>query len=258
MAERVGFVLPLIPKDFGSSRFFTSPKSYQKWGKSSVRNVAEIEDTKSVPKDASLWNVLTKDRRRVRFVRWSACGSKRKVAVADKLRHCPAELRAAIIGAAVGALAWIAPGLVGSGDHITQSVLDGVFVLTPLIFLIRFALGPISYAAATPGGLFAPLLAVGAQLGLIFAALCQFLFAGLHIQPEAFAVVGMAAFFAGVVRAPLTGIVLVTEMTGSVAMLLPMLGACFAAMSLTTLLGNPPIYASLLRRIEKLRGIDRV
>jgi hypothetical protein len=49
LAERVGFVLPLIPKDFGSSRFVTSPKSYQKWGKSPVRNVAEIEDKKDVP-----------------------------------------------------------------------------------------------------------------------------------------------------------------------------------------------------------------
>jgi CIC family chloride channel protein len=175
------------------------------------------------------------------------------LAVTDKLRYWPVELRAAIIGAAVGALAWIAPGSVGSGNPITQNVLDGAFVLTPLIFLIRFGLGPISYAAATPGGLFAPLLAVGAQLGVIFGVFCQFLFAGLHLQPEAFAVVGMAAFFAGVVRAPLTGIVLVTEMTGSVTMLLPMLGACFATMLLTTLLGSPPIYDSLLQRTEKLK-----
>jgi CIC family chloride channel protein len=64
----------------------------------------------------------------------------------------------------------------------------------------------------------------------------------------AFAVVGMAAFFAGVVRAPLTGIVLVTEMTGNVSMLLPMLSACFAAMLIPTLLHNPPIYESLKAR----------
>jgi len=58
-------------------------------------------------------------------------------------------------------------------------------------------------------------------------------------------VVGMAAFFAGVVRAPLTGITLVVEMTTNVTMLLPMLGACFVAMLVPTLLRNPPIYDSL-------------
>jgi CIC family chloride channel protein len=55
----------------------------------------------------------------------------------------------------------------------------------------------------------------------------------------------MAAFFTGVVRAPVTGIVLVTEMTANVTMLLPMLGACFVAMLVPMLLRDPPIYESL-------------
>jgi H+/Cl- antiporter ClcA len=57
----------------------------------------------------------------------------------------------------------------------------------------------------------------------------------LNVQPEGFAVVGMAAFFTGVVRAPITGIVLATEMTASVTMLLPMLCACAVAMLAPTL-----------------------
>src|SRR5208282_189143 len=172
------------------------------------------------------------------------------IATADSLRRWPVELRAAFIGAAVGVLAWFAPGLVGGGDPITQLVLEGVGTLAviPLLFLIRFGLGALSYAAATPGGLFAPMLVLGAQLGLFFGLGCQFLFSGLHIQPVAFAIVGMAAFFAGVVRAPLTGIVLVTEMTGNVTLLLPMLSACFGAMLIPTLLRNPPIYDSLKER----------
>jgi len=60
--------------------------------------------------------------------------------------------------------------------------------------------------------------------------------------------VGMAAFFTAVVRAPLTGIILVTEMTGSFTLLLPMLGACFAATLVPTLLRNAPIYDSLRER----------
>jgi CIC family chloride channel protein len=89
------------------------------------------------------------------------------------------------------------------------------------------------------------MLVLGAQLGLFFGIVCGLVFPESHIQPEGFAIVGMAALFTGVVRAPLTGLVLVTEMTASVTMLLPMLGACFVAMLLPTLLRNPPIYDSL-------------
>jgi chloride channel protein, CIC family len=169
------------------------------------------------------------------------------IAAANHLDRWPVPLRAALIGAAVGVLAWFAPSLVGGGDAITQRTLAGADVLVsiPLVFLLRFALGVVSYAARTPGGLFAPLLVLGAQLGLLFGVFCRLLFPDLHIQPEGFAVVGMAAFFTGVVRAPLTGIVLVIEMTASVHMLLPMLGACFLAMLVPTLLHEAPIYESL-------------
>ena len=117
--------------------------------------------------------------------------------------------------------------------------------MLPLVFLLRFGLGSLSYAAATPGGLFAPMLVLGAQLGLLFGLLCRLAFPGLDIEAQGFAVVGMAAFFTGVVRAPLTGMVLVTEMTASVSMLLPMLAACFAAMLVPTLLRDAPIYDAL-------------
>jgi CIC family chloride channel protein len=70
--------------------------------------------------------------------------------VTDKLRDWPVELRAAIIGAVVGMLAWIAPGLVGSGDPITESGLDGTLAIVPVVFLIRFGLGAVSYAARDP------------------------------------------------------------------------------------------------------------
>ena len=121
-----------------------------------------------------------------------------------------------------------------------------VLVRSP--FLLRLGLGAVSYAAETPGGLFAPMLVLGAQIGLFFGQLCQIVFPGLNIQPEGFAVVGIAAFFTGVVRAPLTGIALVLEMTANVTMLLPMLGACFMAMLVLTLMRDMPIYDSLRKR----------
>jgi CIC family chloride channel protein len=169
------------------------------------------------------------------------------VALTEKMPWLAAEWRAAAIGLIVGTIAWFAPGLVGGGDPITQRCLAGMEALSmlPLLFLLRFGLGAASYAAATPGGLFAPMLVLGAQLGLSFGLVCRTAFPELDIQPEGFAVVGMAAFFTGVVRAPLTGIVLVTEMTASVTMLLPMLGACFLAMLVPTLLRDVPIYDAL-------------
>src|SRR6202453_693415 len=134
------------------------------------------------------------------------------------LDRWPVEVRAALIGAGVGALAWVLPDLVGGGDAITQRTLlgAGTLGLLPLVFLLRLALGSLSYSAGTPGGLFAPLLVLGAQFGLFFGLACQLAFPDLHVQPEGFAVVGMAALFTGIVRAPLTGIVLATEMTADV------------------------------------------
>jgi CIC family chloride channel protein len=169
------------------------------------------------------------------------------VAVADRLGRWPVELRAGIVGGAVGFLAWFAPEWVGGGESITQRTMAGQFSVgvLPFILLLRFGLGPVSYAARTPGGLFAPLLVVGAQLGLLFGLACRFVLPDLDTPPVAFAVVGMAAFFTGVVRAPVTGIVLIIEMTAAFTLLLPMLGACFAAMLVPTLLGSEPIYDSL-------------
>jgi len=181
------------------------------------------------------------------------------IAAAERLGRLSVELRAGLIGAAVGTLAWFAPGVVGGGDAITQRSLAGTEALSvlPFLFLLRFGLGAVSYAAGTPGGLFAPMLVLGAQLGLFFGLLCRLAFPGLDIQTEGFAVVGMAAFFTGVVRAPLTGIVLVTEMTANVTMLLPMLVACFAAMLVPTLLRDAPIYDSLREHtLRRERGLQ--
>jgi CIC family chloride channel protein len=145
--------------------------------------------------------------------------------------------------------------LVGGGDQITQRILAGeaAAATIPVAFLLRFGLGAVSYAAATPGGLFAPMLVLGAQLGMFFGTLCRAAFPGVGVDPIAFAVVGMAAFFTGVVQAPVTGIVLVTEMTGGFTMFLPMLGACFAALLVANLMGTAPIYESLRERAARHR-----
>ncbi len=167
--------------------------------------------------------------------------------VARRMEPWPVELRAALVGTGVGLLAWHLPTWVGGGDQLTQAALNGTMAVTvvPLLLLVRFLLGPISYAAGTPGGLFAPLLVLGAQAGRLSGTYLDRWLPQAPVDPCAFAVAGMAAFFAAVVRAPLTGIILVIELTASYTQLLPMLAACAAAMLVPTLLGNEPIYEAL-------------
>jgi CIC family chloride channel protein len=171
------------------------------------------------------------------------------LALADAATRVPPVGRAGAVGALIGVLALIAPGVVGGGDPLTQAALSGeaLGAALPLVFAIRFLLGAMSYAAGTPGGLFAPLLVLGAQLGCACAWL-----AGVAGEPPVvagYAMVGMAAFFAAVVRSPLTGMVLVTEMTDSLAGLLPMVIASAMAMLVATVLRDPPIYDSLRERL---------
>ena len=167
-----------------------------------------------------------------------------------KMRKIPVSWRASIIGALIGLLGWFAPKIIGGGDLLTEQALRGNVLLRDLLLLlaIRFVLGPVSYAARTPGGLFAPMLTIGSQGGLLFGAIWSRLFVSNTTLPREFAVVGMAAFFAAVVRAPITGIILAIELTGCFTLMLPMLGAAFAAMTVATILNEPPIYDSLRTR----------
>lgn len=168
----------------------------------------------------------------------------------DGLTRWRPKVRALFIGALVGAIAWFAPHMVGGGDSISQQALVGGIGLTalPIIFAIRFLLGPLSYAAGTPGGLFTPILALGACLGLGFGLLCPQFVADSGATPVTFAIAGMAAFLTAMVRAPVTGMILVFEMTGAFNHTLAMLWASFAAMAVPTLMGNSPIYDSMKAR----------
>jgi CIC family chloride channel protein len=160
-------------------------------------------------------------------------------------------MRAVVIGGIVGLVAWFEPRLVGGGDPIIQAVLDARLSLPLLVvvFLARWLLGPLPYAARTPGGLFAPLLVIGAVIGAVCAQLAHAAVPALAISPTLGAIVGMAAFFTAVVRAPFTGALLVLGMTGTLSPLLPVLAACVAATIVPTALGSAPIYDTLRERL---------
>jgi chloride channel protein, CIC family len=171
--------------------------------------------------------------------------------VVDQLPEFSSVHRAALIGAVVGLVAWFMPALVGGGDNLTQAILSNPFTLRTLlaIFLLRFLLGPWSYAAGAPGGLFAPLLLLGASSGALFAGAVNYLHPAIHLDVIACAIVGMGSLFTASVRAPLTGIVLTVEMTGRADLTLGLLAASLVAMLVTMLLRSEPIYESLKRRM---------
>jgi len=154
------------------------------------------------------------------------------------------------VGALCGLIAWFAPLAVGSGHTFAETVLAGKIALSaiPLWFLVRFSLTILSYGTGAAGGIFAPLLVLGALIGLGIGDILHFFSPQLVPQPGVFAVVGMAAYFTAIVRAPLTGVVLILEMTGNYEQMLPLLVSCFCAYAVAEYLKDLPIYEALLER----------
>jgi CIC family chloride channel protein len=150
---------------------------------------------------------------------------------------------------------------VGGGDTLTQLILSGRQLALPVVvgyLLVRFIAGPLSYSAAVPGGLFAPLLALGALWGLLFAGGFDALWpAEVSNLIMPMAIVGMAAFFGAAVRAPLTAVVVVMEMTATASVAIPMLVATAAAVIAAELTGTPPIYDSLRERMPPERELPQ-
>ncbi|HQV70572.1 MAG TPA: H(+)/Cl(-) exchange transporter ClcA [Thermoflexales bacterium] len=167
-----------------------------------------------------------------------------------KLAPRYAVLAAAITGGIVGLVGWFSPTLIGGGHALSEIVLKGEMALAaiPLFFAVRFALTLMSYGTGAPGGIFAPLLVLGALLGLAIGQLAHMVFPSAAPVPAVFAVVGMAAYFTAIVRAPLTGIMLIIEMTGNYSLMLPLLVSCFCAYIAAEALKDLPIYEALLER----------
>lgn len=180
----------------------------------------------------------------------------RLLAVADGLHRLPGTVRGGVIGAAVGAVVFVDPLAVGGGDALTQLLLAGHAFTVPALLAylaIRFLAGPLSYAAGAPGGLFAPLLALGALAGVLFGEACRWVFPQLGEQfGTAMAIVGMSTMFAAVVRAPFTGIVLIIEMTAITTVTVPMLVAAGAAVLAAMAVNSAPVYDSLRERTLRI------
>ena len=157
---------------------------------------------------------------------------------------------AAVVGGLISGVGIFFPGVIGSGEGLIERTLAGEVVLWAVLplLVVRYMLTLSSYALGAPGGVFAPLLVLGALLGTGLGSAAQLGLPQLGVNPEALAVVGMAALFTGVARSPLTAVVLIVEMTGNYGQMLPLLLACFSAYAVTEGFRVPPMYEALLAR----------
>jgi CIC family chloride channel protein len=158
----------------------------------------------------------------------------------------------ALAGALVGLASGIYPGVAGSGGVLAERALTGGIALAwlPVLLGARFVLTMGSYGSGAAGGIFAPLLVLGALGGLAFGRVAHELVPGWAAQPEAFAVIGMGGLLTAIVRAPLTGIVLMIELTGKYDFMLPLLACCLVAYGVAEAMRDTPIYEALRERAK--------
>jgi len=172
----------------------------------------------------------------------------------NKINGWKFNLLIVTIGAFIGLLLYIYPNSVGEGFQVIHTALNGDLAIKTLLilFALRFFTTMISYGTGAPGGIFAPMLALGTLFGVAFGLIVNELIPSLHVEPLVFAIVGMSALFSATVRAPITGIILVAEMTNSFHLLMPLLITSLVAVITVNSLGGRAIYTILLERALKI------
>lgn len=150
-----------------------------------------------------------------------------------------------------GFIGLISPILLGGGHELIMSLQESNFTITVLLtfIIIKFIFTFISFGSGVPGGIFFPLLTLGALVGNV-VGLISVLYLGIPSQYLVnFIVLAMAGHFAAIVKAPITAIILISEMTGSLEHLLALCIVVLVAQLTSDLLKSHPIYESLLERL---------
>lgn len=179
-------------------------------------------------------------------------------ALATKLNARVSYLYPALVGFAVGALLIALPLSVTGGEHAVTFLSEhrqGLIFLLSLAVLRYFTMIT-SYSAGTPGGIFAPMLALSMCVGLLFGGLLDAVTPSGTIVPLAFGMAAMGGLFSASVRAPIVGAVLTLELTGAYTMVMPLIATCVTANMVAQWAGGRPIYDQLLEKTLAQAGID--
>lgn len=174
--------------------------------------------------------------------------------VMDWLWRGPEWLRPAAGGALLGAVLLALPQMYGVGYGVLENAVRGEYVLWFLVVLLvgKIVATSLTIAIGGSGGVFAPSLFMGAMLGVGYGLAMNAVMPAVAGSPGAYGIVGMGAVFAGAARAPITAVLIIFELTGSYAIILPLMFAISLATGVSNLLSRDTIYTLKLRR----RGID--
>ena len=143
----------------------------------------------------------------------------------------PNFLKPAVGGLLTGVVGYFLHDAIGTGYGVVQQAFDGQIgaELLITIALAKMLTTSFSIASGGSGGVFGPAIVIGGALGGAVGLFMQQLFPGMGIDPGAFAVVGMAGFFAGAANTPISTVIMVSEMTGNYHLLVPSMWVCIIA-----------------------------
>ncbi len=150
-------------------------------------------------------------------------------------------------GVTVGLMGWFVPQVLGVGYTYVGDALNGSMALKLLLLLVVLKLVgvTVSYASGNAGGIFGPALFLGAMLGGAIGTVAHTLLPGYTATPGAYALVGMGAVFAGIVRAPMTSVLMIFEMTRDYAVIVPLMIANLTSLFISRRFQKQPIYEAL-------------
>jgi CIC family chloride channel protein len=150
-------------------------------------------------------------------------------------------------GLTVGLMGWFVPQVLGVGYTYVGTALNGSMALKLMLLLVVLKLlsVTVSYASGNAGGIFGPSLFLGAMLGGAIGTVAHRLLPGYTATPGAYALVGMGAVFAGIVRVPMTSVLMIFEMTRDYAVIVPLMIANMTSLFISSRFQKQPIYEAL-------------
>src|SRR6266403_2137212 len=150
-------------------------------------------------------------------------------------------------GLLVGIMGWFVPQTLGVGYSYVGQVLNGRMALKLMVLLLVLKLigVVVSYASGNAGGIFGPALFLGAMLGGAVGSVAHNLFPGYVATAGAYALVGMGTTFAGIVRAPMTSVVMIFETTRDYAVIVPLMISNLVSFFVSSRFQRQPIYEVL-------------
>lgn len=150
-------------------------------------------------------------------------------------------------GLMVGIMGWFVPQVLGVGyKHVGEALNGGMAVrLMVLLLVLKLVAVTTSYASGNAGGIFGPSLFIGAMLGGIVGNVAHGLLPTYVANPGVYALVGMGTAFAGIVRAPMTSVVMIFEITRDYAVIVPLMISNLVSFFISSRLQPQPIYEVL-------------